>query len=132
MILVDTNVFLDIATRDPEWYDWSSSALAHAADRNVACINPIIYAEVSLAFDSIERLDTALPPDLYQRRPLPYAAGFLTGRAFADYRRRGGTKTTPLPDFYIGAHAAVEGLDLLTRDSRGYRTYFPTVRLIAP
>lgn len=103
-----------------------------AADEGQLAINPIIYAEVSIGFDKIEELDDALPPEMFLRTDLPYEAGFLAGKAFAAYRRRGGVKATPTPDFYIGAHAAVSGFRLLTHDAKRYRTYFPTLTLIAP
>ncbi len=132
MILVDSNVILDVATDDPSWGEWSRNALAEAADFSTLAINPIIYAEVSVGFDAIETLDDALPPEVFTRLLLPYEAGFLAGKAFLDYRRRLGTRSTPLPDFYIGAHAAIENHTLLTRDASRYRTYFPTVALISP
>jgi predicted nucleic acid-binding protein len=132
VILVDTNVILDVATDDPSWGEWSRSALAEAADISVLAINPIIYAEVSVGFEAIETLDDALPPEVFTRLALPYEAGFLAGKAFLDYRRRLGARSTPLPDFYIGAHAAIENHTLLTRDASRYRTYFPTVTLISP
>jgi predicted nucleic acid-binding protein len=132
VILVDSNVILDVATDDPSWGEWSRSTLAAAADVSVLAINPIIYAEVSVGFDAIETLDDALPPEVFTRLALPYEAGFLAGKAFLDYRRRLGSKSTPLPDFYIGAHAAIEAHTLLTRDASRYRTYFPTVTLISP
>ena len=124
--------FLDIATEDEEWLDWSASMLGEAAERGAIVINPVIYAEVSARYDTIEALDEALPPDFYVRAPLPWEAGFLAAKVFLRYRRRGGAKARPLPDFFIGAHAAVAGLTLLTRDARRYRTYFPKLRLIAP
>jgi hypothetical protein len=130
--LVDANVLLDIATNDPAWSDWSSRALEKAANEAPLAINALIYAEVSISFAKIEDLEEALPTTIYRREPLPYEAAFLAGKAFLHYRRRGGTRTAPLPDFYIGAHAAVAGFRVLTRDSRRYRTYFPTVELIAP
>jgi predicted nucleic acid-binding protein len=130
--LVDTNVLLDIATDDPKWSKWSSDALAEARDRGRVVINPIIYAEVSVGYDTVEALDRALPPTDFEREPLPFPAGFLAGKAYLLYRRRGGTRTSPLGDFYVGAHAAVSSYDLLTRDDSRYRTYFPTVHLIAP
>ncbi len=130
--LVDTNVLLDILTEDPKWLDWSSERLAAAADAGALAINPIVYAEVSTYFASIEELDEALPPADYRREPLPYAAGFLAGKAYLRYRKAGGTKVRPLPDFYIGAHAAVAGYHLLTRDANRFRTYFPKLSLIAP
>jgi predicted nucleic acid-binding protein len=131
-VLVDSSVLLDVATEDPHWFPWSSAALERAAERSVLVVNPLIWAEVSVGFDRIEELDAALPRAVYRRDPLPYEAGFLAGKAFLAYRRRGGARRTPLPDFYIGAHAAVAGLRLLTRDVARYRTYFPKVELIAP
>jgi predicted nucleic acid-binding protein len=130
--LVDSNVLLDIATEDPQWYGWSEQALVDAADSDRLAINPIIYAEVSVGFPTIEELDDSLSTDIFVRLPLPYEAGFLAGKAFVNYRRRGGARATPLPGFYIGAHAAIEGYRLLTRDAARYRTYFPTVEVIAP
>lgn len=130
--LVDSNVLIDLLTEDPNWFDWSSAALTAAADDGLLLINPLVYAEVSLRFTSIEDLDDALSPDDFVRTPLPWSAAFLAGKCFADYRSRGGTKTSPLPDFYIGAHAAVAKFRLLTRDSARYRTYYPTVELICP
>lgn len=130
--LVDTNVLLDIATCDSKWLDWSAAALEKAANEAPLVINALIYAEFSIAFSTIEDLEEALPAALYRREPLPYEAAFLAGKAFFAYRRRGGRKSAPLPDFYIGAHAAVGGFRLLTRDPGRYRTYFPTVELIAP
>lgn len=130
--LVDSNVLLDIATEDPRWSAWSSEALERAADDGAVAINPIIYAEVSIGFDRIEALDEALPPSRFHRLPLPWEAGFLAGKCFTLYRRRGGTRRSPLPDFYIGAHAAVSGMTLLTRDPIRYRTYFPRLAVIAP
>ena len=131
-VLVDSNVILDIATSDPAWGDWSSRTLARVADESVLVINPLIYAEVSIGLASIEALDAILPPNAFRRDPLPYEAGFLAGKAYLSYRRRGGQKVMPLPDFYIGAHAAIAGLRLLTRDARRYRTYFPSLEIIAP
>jgi predicted nucleic acid-binding protein len=130
--LVDSNVLLDIATEDRTWYEWSARALARAANQGPLAINAIIYAEVSIGFGSIEDLDDALPPAVFAREPLPYEAGFLAGKAFVAYRRRGGARSVPLPDFYIGAHAAVNNYRMLTRDARRYRTYFPTVQLLTP
>ncbi len=131
-VLVDSNVLLDVATNDATWGDWSSAALERAADEAVLLINALVYAEVSIGFDTIEDLEAALPADLYRREDLPYDAAFLAGKVFLAYRRGGGTKRSPLPDFYIGAHAAVAGHRLLTRDATRYRTYFPTLELIAP
>lgn len=130
--LVDSNVLLDVITGDATWAAWSSAALERASDSTVLVINPLVYAEVSVRFERIEDLDDAIPPDLYRRDPLPYAAGFLAGKAFLRYRASGGGRHTPLPDFYIGAHAALAGHRLLTRDASRFRTYFPTVEVIAP
>jgi hypothetical protein len=130
--LVDSNVVLDIADEDAEWLDWSSAMLAKAAERGPVVINPIIYGEVSTRYDGIEALDDALPLDFYVRAPLPWEAAFLAAKAFRHYRRRGGTRSSTLPDFFIGAHAAVTGMTLLTRDARRYRAYFPKLRIIAP
>ncbi len=130
--LVDSNVLLDVLTDDPQWSEWSAAALAAALDVGRVVINPVIYAEVSVGFDRIEDLDLALPAAHFEREPLPYAAGFLAGKAFAAYRRRGGSRPTPLPDFYVGAHAAVASHRLLTRDARRYRTYFSGIELVAP
>ncbi len=131
-VLVDSNVLLDIVTDDPVWGDWSSRALERTADEAILVINAVIYAEVSIGFGAIEDLEDAVPVDLYRREALPYEAGFLAGKCFLRYRRGGGLKRSPLPDFYIGAHAAVAGYRLLTRDATRYRTYFPGVVLIAP
>ena len=130
--LVDSNVVLDVARRDPRWGDWSTLAIERVLNEARLVINPIIYAEVSIGYRTIEQVEAALPTDLYYREPLPYEAAFLAGKSFVAYRRRGGERTSPLPDFYIGAHAAVCGYRLLTRDAGRYRTYFPTVELIAP
>jgi predicted nucleic acid-binding protein len=128
--LVDSNVLLDVITEDPTWSGWSSSALAEAADGGAVVINPIVYAEVSVGFGRIEDLDQVLSD--FTREPLPWEAGFLAGKAFVTNRRRGGARTSVLPDFYVGAHAAVSGHALLTRDAARYRTYFPRLEVIAP
>jgi hypothetical protein len=130
--LADSNVLLDVATEDPRWFEWSAAALANAVRSGPVFINALIYAEVSTNYDRIEELDDVLPDTIFRRTPLPFEAGFLASKAFRSYRARRGDKRSPLPDFYIGAHAAVSGLSLLTRDARRYRTYFPTVRLITP
>jgi len=129
--LVDSTVLLDIFTEDPRWFDWSSAALGRCADEGALAINPLIYAEVSIRFSRIEDFEAALGRD-FERRALPWPAAFLAGKCYLDYRKRGGARSSPLPDFYIGAHAAVEELRLLSRDARRYRTYFPKVRLVAP
>lgn len=130
--LVDSNVILDVATDDAEWGDWSASMLSRAAQSGRLVINPLIYAEVSCGFDRIEELDDAVPPDYFAREPMPWPAAFLAAKAFMKYRRRGGAGRAPLPDFYIGAHAAIARYTLLTRDARRYSTYFPKLRIIAP
>lgn len=131
-VLVDANVLLDVLTNDPHWYDWSAGQLDTCAARAELCVNAIIYAEVSVGFDRIEELDDAVPPDAFIRLELPWEASFLAGKAFVRYRRAQGSRTSPLPDFFIGAHAAIEGMPLLTRDARRYRSYFPKLELICP
>jgi predicted nucleic acid-binding protein len=131
-VLVDSNVLLDVATGDAVWGAWSSTALASARRDAPVAINPIVYAEVSIGYERIEELDGALSSDDFVRLDLPYAAAFLAGKCFVAYRRAGGARTSPLPYFFIGAHAAVSGLALLTRDAARYRTYFPKLHLIAP
>ena len=131
-VLVDSNVILDLATDDADWSEWSRAEMRRLADEATLVINPLIYAEVSCGFDRIETLDDALPPSYFVREPLPWPAAFLAAKAFLAYRRRGGIRRAPLPDFYIGAHAALSGYTLLTRDPRRYRTYFPALRVLAP
>jgi predicted nucleic acid-binding protein len=132
MVLVDSNVLTDIFTEDAAWFAWSAEQLVKARERTMLAVNPIIFAEISPNFDSLKEIEEALPESDYLRLELPYAASFLTGQAYVRYRRQGGRRALPLPDFYIGAHAQVEELELLTRDAQRYRTYFPEVRLIAP
>jgi predicted nucleic acid-binding protein len=131
-ILVDSNVLLDLMTQDAQWFAWSANALANAANRSRLVVNPIVYAEVSVRYSRIEELDAALPKNMFDREALPYEAAFLAGKIFLQYRERGGTKQSPLPDFFIGAHAAVAGYQLLTRDTARYRTNFPTLSLMSP
>ena len=131
-VLVDSNVILDVLTEDPVWFDWSASALEEHAESAVLLINPIIYSEVSVRFERIEDLELALPIDVFRRDPLPWEAGFLAGKCFLRYRRQGGARRSPLPDFFVGAHAAVRGAALLTRDAKRYQSYFPTLKIIAP
>lgn len=130
--LVDSNIILDILTEDATWFAWSMDALAAASEDGPLFVNPVIYAEVSVRFTRIEDLDDALPPQDYRRLPLPWEAAFLAAKAFVRYRGNRGTKTSTLPDFFIGAHAAVADLQLLTRDAARYRTYFPTVPITSP
>lgn len=132
MILVDTSVLFDILNDDSEWADWSQAALEGALGTGPVFINDIIYAELSVRFDSVERIDAAVAGLSLQHAAIPKAALLLAGRAFQRYRARGGTKNGVLSDFFIGAHAAVEGWPLLTRDPPRVRSHFPTVELIAP
>lgn len=130
--LVDSSVILDVVTEDARWIEWSAAALARARDAGDLVINPIVYAEISTGFERIEDLDGAVPEAEFGREALPYEAGFLAAKAFVAYRRRGGARRSPLPDFFIGAHAAIRRYRLLTRDTARYRTYFPSVELVAP
>lgn len=130
--LVDSNVLIDLFDEESEWREWSDAMLARCARRGALVINPIVFAEVSAGFDSIDDVEAALPHAYLRREPLPWDAAFLAGRAFVQYKRRGGAGAAPLPDFYIGAHAAVAGHTLLTRDARRYRHYFPRLRVVAP
>ncbi|CAN5720773.1 type II toxin-antitoxin system VapC family toxin [soil metagenome] len=130
-VLVDSNVLLDVLTEGPTWFDWSESALGACAEHSVLSINPIIYAEVASGFRRKEDLDAALPPERFHPEALPWDGAFLAGKSFVQYRRRGGERRSPLPDFYIGAHAAVAGMTLLTRDAARYRTYFPKLQILA-
>lgn len=130
-VLVDSNVIIDIASDDPQWFEWSAGCLRRFK-RSRLLINPLILAEVSVLAESTKEVE-ALEDQLgLHRAQIPWSAAFLAGQAFLSYRRAGGNKTAPMPDFYIGAHAQVAGLTLLTRDARRYRSYFPEVRLIAP
>jgi len=130
--LFDTNVLLDIATADPTWLAWSENQFRTIAAQGPILINPIIYAELAPAFTSAADLNKWLDPAIFRRLPLPYPAGWIAAQAFLKYRRGGGAKTSPLPDFYIGAHAEIEKWTLVTRDAARYRTYFPNVALITP
>jgi hypothetical protein len=131
-VLVDSNVLIDVATNAPPWAEWSIDALEECSDHIQLVINPIIFAEVSIAYSALDFLNAALPVASYVREPLPWEAAFLAGKAFLTYRQRGGARSSPMPDFYIGAHAAVARLALLTRDAARYRTYFPSVELLTP
>ncbi|MDX2223087.1 MAG: type II toxin-antitoxin system VapC family toxin [Rhodospirillaceae bacterium] len=131
-VLVDSNVLIDIATLDPVWASWSAEQVETIARHHRLVINPVIYAEATVSFGSIDEADSRLPLDMVGREPIPFEAAFLAGKAFAAYRRRGGERTSLLPDFLIGAHAAVRGHRILTRDDRRYRAFFPSVRLIVP
>ena len=131
-VLVDSNVIIDLASHDPVWEQWSTRMMARLADSAGLVINPVIYAEVSVGLERIEDVDELLPLAAFRREQLPYEAAFLAGTCHRDYRRRGGARTSVLPDFLIGAHAAVRGHRLLTRDARRYQTYFPRLEVIAP
>jgi predicted nucleic acid-binding protein len=130
--LVDTNIWLDSFGADSEWKAWSERALAQAFDEGPLCTNPLVYAELSVRFDLAEELEDLMPPHTVVREPLPYSAAFLAGKAFKIYKQRGGAKRSPLPDFYIGAHAMVRGYRLLTRDTARFKTYFPKLDVIGP
>lgn len=131
-MVVDSNIILDIVTEDKKWFTWSSEALAQYSETHILVINPVIYAEVSIGFDRIEDVEVVLSPIFFRRDPIPWEAAFLAGKCFLQYRKKGGSKRSPLPDFFIGAHAAVLGIPLLTRDASRYRPYFPKLKLIAP
>lgn len=132
MTLIDSNVLIDLLIDDPKWFDWSLAHLEQAALRGPLLINDIVYAETSTRYPAIEDFESALDVGKVTVVPTPRMALFLAGKAFTKYRRAGGIRTGVLPDFFIGAHAAVDELPLLTRDARRYRHYFPTVMLIAP
>jgi predicted nucleic acid-binding protein len=132
LLLVDTNVILDVAENDARWGDWSQQQLDAASRRYTLLINPVIYAELSIAYQRIEELEALLRKGGFRVEPVPREALFLAGKAFLQYRRKSGSKTGVLPDFFIGAHAAVADIPLLTRDTRRYRTYFPRLTLISP
>jgi len=131
-ILIDSNIILDVFLDDPNWAEWSESKLEKFSSITKLFINPVIYSEVSVGFKRIEELESALTHSDFQMLEIPREALFLAGKAFLKYRKNRGTKISPLPDFYIGAQAAIFEMDLLTRDVTRYRTYFPTVRLISP
>jgi hypothetical protein len=121
-----------VATEDARWYDWSAKALADAAERQTLVINAVIFSELSVGFQRIETMQSILDPQVFEYRPIPPQAAFLAGKAFARYRRRRGSKVLPLPDFFIGAHAGIEQLPLITRDPKRFRTYFPKLQIISP
>lgn len=132
MLLVDTNVLIDVLVDDPSWADWSMTQLRAHSRVHRLLINPIVYAELSLTFSGVEALDATVRDLELEFEEIPRPALFLAGKAFARYRRLGGQKTNVLADFFIGAHAAVAGYPILTRDVRHYRNYFPNIHLIAP
>ena len=128
--LIDSNVIIDVLTEDPVWFDWSSNALADAADQGHLLINQVVYAEVSVRFTRVEEIEDVLSD--FTRESLPWTAGFLAGKAHASHLRRGGSRRTVLPDFLIAAHAAIASHTLVTRDAARVRTYFPKVAVVAP
>jgi predicted nucleic acid-binding protein len=131
-VLVDTNVLVDVAVRDPDWLAWSRARLFGLARDVALIINPVIYAEFSVRYNSVDEVDALLPEEQFRRESLPWFAAFAAGRAFRQYRLSGGGRERVLPDFLIGAHAAIRGYSILTRDPKGYRAYFPNVGLITP
>jgi predicted nucleic acid-binding protein len=131
-LLVDSNVWLDVFEDDPVWGQWSEEMLEYYGATHTLCINPVIYAEISVGFERIEELESAIAHSGVRMLEIPREALFLAAKVFVEYRKRKGTKVSPLPDFFIGAHAAVENLALLTRDVSRYKTYFPSVELISP
>lgn len=131
-VLVDSNIIIDIFTEDPQWCAWSSEQLEKLGNKYVLFINKIIYGEVSISFNKIEELEQALPNQILKRSQIPWEAAFLAGKIFLQYKKLGGNRSTPLPDFIIGAHAAVGNLILLTRDDKRFRYYFPKITMICP
>ncbi|HBC87010.1 MAG TPA: DNA-binding protein [Lentisphaeria bacterium] len=131
-ILVDSNVILDIVTEDHIWYGWSSSKLSEFSSNCRFFINPLIYSEVSISFERIEELDEVISGTFFLREHIPWEAAFLAGKCFLKYRKRGGARRSPLPDFFIGAHASVRNMTLLTRDTGRYGEYFPKLKIISP
>jgi hypothetical protein len=131
-VLVDSNIILDIFLDDPNWAEWSEAVLSEYSEHTPLYINPIIYTEISIGFKKIEELETAFSKGGFQMLEIPKEALFLAGKAFLKYKRSKGVKNSPLPDFFIGAQAAVSDLELITRDAKRYLTYFPTVKIISP
>jgi predicted nucleic acid-binding protein len=131
-VMVDSNVLIDLVESDSRWYEWSARSVAECGRRSILAIDPIIYSEISAGFERVEEVEAAFPEEFFERRPLPWEAAFLAGKVHQRYRRSGGSRQATLPDFFIGAHALIEGMTLLTRDGTLYRTYFPNLRLIAP
>ena len=132
MVLVDSNILIDILTDDPHWSEWSQNRMLEALEADTLAINPVIHAELAMAYKTETALERALRPWPLTRLPLPYSAAWPASQAYLRYRKSGGKRTAPLPDFFIGAQAQVENLTLLTRDASRYRTYFPKVKLITP
>ena len=132
MIMIDSNILLDVLDVDSEWYEWSAGAIVDATNASLVAINPVIYAEASIRFASPEEFEEVFPAKIFHREQLPFLAAFLAAKAHFTYRRRGGFRTATLPDFFIGAHALVANFKILTRDPRRFRRYFPSVELITP
>ncbi|MDP1646640.1 MAG: type II toxin-antitoxin system VapC family toxin [Rubrivivax sp.] len=132
MLLVDTKVLVDVLQDDPQWANWSIGQMRAQASIHQLTINPVIYAEISLSFSTLEALDGIVATLALELRGIPRPALFLAGKAYVQYRKRGGSRLQVLPEFFIGAHAAVEGWPLLTRDATRFRTYFPTLQVVAP
>lgn len=131
-VLVDSNVILDVMTEDPQWFDWSATIMENLAERHVLYINPVIYAEISVGFQTIEELENVLQVASFKRLHLPWEASFLAGKIFLQYRKKGSVYKSPLPDFFIGSHAMISNLLLLTRDNKRYRHYFPKLQIKSP
>lgn len=131
-ILIDSCVILDIITEDPNWFGWSAKKLEECADEYPLFINPIIYSEISIGFNKIEELEQCISPSIFKRVSIPWEAAFLAGKMFLKYRKLGGHRTLPLPDFFIGAHAVIENFSLLTRDTKRFKSYYPQLKLISP
>lgn len=130
--MIDSNVILDVVSKDPIWFEWSSAMLKELANSEFFIINSIIYSEVSIGFERIEEVEELFNPTYFSREPIPWEACFLAGKSFLQYRKKGGLRASPLPDFFIGSHALVRGYRLLTRDVARYKTYFPKLQLINP
>ena|SRR3990167_4301532 len=131
-VLIDSCVLLDIMTEDPVWFAWSASQLEECGEKFPLFINPVIYSEVSISYQKIEELEIALSPVIFKRAAIPWEAAFLAGKVFLQYRKSGGQHILPLPDFFIGAHAVIEQLSLLTRDTKRFRHYYPQLKMISP
>ena len=132
LIMVDSNVLIDIFSDDPVWYQWSSQTLERYSENCQFVINPVIYAEISIAFERMETLEEILSDQLFVRTPIPMEAAFFAAKAFIKYRKNKGNRLTVLPDFFIGAHAFIKKMALITRDTSRYETYFPELELICP
>lgn len=130
--MIDSNVILDVVSHDSVWFEWSSTKMKELSTKDIFIVNSIIYSEVSIGYHRIEEVESLFTPSYFVREPIPWEACFLAGKCFLQYRKKGGTRTSPLPDFFIGSHALVRGCHLLTRDAARYKTYFPKLHLITP